>query len=125
MADDVSPVVPFLHYADLDAAAQWLPRVFGLTLRSLEKDPAGTPSLAVFQHGTGLIFARQVASATGLTGGRMYLYVDDVDAHHAAARAAGADASTPDDAPWGDRVYNTRDLQGHPWTFASPAARPA
>jgi uncharacterized glyoxalase superfamily protein PhnB len=121
MADDTSPVVPFLHYADLSAAAEWLPRVFGLTLRSLEKDGAGTPSMAVFQHGSGLIFARQVASATGLTGGRMYLYVDDVDAHHAAARAAGADASAPDHAPWGDRVYNVRDLQGHPWTFATPA----
>ena len=124
MADDVSPVVPFLHYADLDAAAEWLPRVFGLSVRSVDKDAAGLPSMAVFQHGTGLIFARQVASATGLTGGRLYLYVDDVDAHHAAARAQGADASAPDDAPWGDRVYNVRDLQGHPWTFASPV-RPA
>jgi uncharacterized glyoxalase superfamily protein PhnB len=124
MADDVSPVVPFLHYADLDAAAEWLPRVFGLTVRSVDKDAAGLPSMAVFQHGTGLIFARQVASATGLTGGRLYLYVDDVDAHHAAACAQGADASAPGDAPWGDRVYNVRDLQGHPWTFASPV-RPA
>ena len=60
-----------------------------------------------------------------LTGGRMYVYVDDVDAHHATVRAAGADASAPDDAPWGDRVYNTRDLQGHPWTFATPAVAPA
>ena len=125
MADDLSPVVPFLHYADLDAAAEWLPRVFGLTLRTVEKDAAGTPSLAVFQHGRGLIYARQVTSATGLTGGRLYLYVDDVDAHHAAAQAAGADASTPDSAPWGDRVYNVRDLQGHPWTFATPVTTPA
>jgi uncharacterized glyoxalase superfamily protein PhnB len=121
MADDVSPVVPFLHYADLAAAAEWLPRVFGLTVRSVEQNPAGRPSMAVFQHGTGLIFARQVASAAGLTGGRLYVYVDDVDAHHATARAQGAEAQPPADAPWGDRVYNVRDLQGHPWTFATPA----
>jgi uncharacterized glyoxalase superfamily protein PhnB len=123
MADDVCPVVPFLHYADLAAAAEWLPRVFGLTVRSIEKDPGGVPSMAVFQHGTGLIFARQVTSAAGLTGGRLYLYVDDVDAHHATACAQGAPvAAPPAAAPWGDRVYNVRDLQGHPWTFASPAS---
>ncbi len=124
MADDVSPVVPFLHYADLAAAAQWLPRVFGLTVRSVEPDADGLPAMAVFQHGTGLIFARQVDSATGLTGGRLYLYVDDVDAHHATSQAQGAEAQPPQEAPWGDRVYSTRDLQGHPWTFASPV-RPA
>jgi hypothetical protein len=59
MPDAVSPVIPFLHYADLDATAKWLPRVFGIPLTSLDRDPSGTPVMAVFQHGNGLIFARQ------------------------------------------------------------------
>src|ERR1700744_2481768 len=104
MADYVSPVVPFLHYADLAAAAEWLPRGFGLTVRNVEPDAPGLPSMAVFQHGPGLIFARQVTSAAGLTGGRLYLYVDDVDAHHATARAQGAEAQAPADAPGAARV---------------------
>jgi len=122
MPDAVSPVIPFLHYADLDATAKWLPRVFGIPLTSLDRDPSGTPVMAVFQHGNGLIFARQDPGATALTGGRLYVYVDDVDAHHARVRASGVAASDPCDEPWGDRAYSTRDLQGHPWTFAAPSA---
>jgi hypothetical protein len=37
----ISPVVPFLHYADLEAASEWLPRVFDLTLRSIERGRRG------------------------------------------------------------------------------------
>lgn len=123
MSAQLSPIVPFLHYADLDAAAEWLPGVFGLDLRSLEREPSGTPRMAVLQHGNGIIFARQDAGAEALRGGRVYVYVDDVDAHHARVQANGVDAGEPRDEPWGDRVYNTHDLQGHPWTFATPIER--
>src|SRR6202012_3067304 len=109
MADYVSPVVPFLHYADLAAAAEWLPRVFGLTVRNVETDAAGLPSMAVFQHGTGLIFARQVTSAAGLTGGLLYRAVDQWDAHHATPGAQGAQAQAPAEFLWGERVYNVLD----------------
>jgi uncharacterized glyoxalase superfamily protein PhnB len=120
MAEKISPIIPFLHYADLDACAVWLPEVFGFRQRSMERDQHGTPVMAVFQHGNGLIFTRQEANAVAMTGGRMYVYVDDVEAHYAHVRSSGVEVSEPVDAPWGDRTYNTRDLQGHPWTFATP-----
>ena len=48
------------------------------------------------------------------------VYVDDVDAHFAAAQAAGAkDVSALENTPFG-RTYQVRDLEGHPWTFSSP-----
>jgi uncharacterized glyoxalase superfamily protein PhnB len=119
---DISPIIPFLHYSDLDAAASWLPRVFGLRLRSIESDAAGEASMAVFQHHNGLIFARHDPRATALSGGRLYVYVDDVDAHYAQVSAHGVAAEEPRDQPWGDRAYDTYDLQGHPWTFATPSA---
>jgi uncharacterized glyoxalase superfamily protein PhnB len=118
--EDISPVIPFLQYANLTACADWLPRVFGFELMGIEHDPAGQPMMAVFQHRNGLIFARQDAGAAPLTGGRVYVYVDDLDEHYQHARSHGADTTEPIDAPWGDRLYNAFDLQGHPWTFASP-----
>lgn len=121
MTEHISPVIPFLHYADLDATAEWLPRVFGIRLRSMERGASGTPVMAVFQHRNGLIFARQEPGATALTGGRLYVYVSDVDVHHAQVRANDVTASDPRDEPWGDRAYSTHDIQGHPWTFATPS----
>jgi MerR family transcriptional regulator, thiopeptide resistance regulator len=119
-SEQLSPVVPFLHYADLDAAAEWLPRVFGLQLRSIEREPSGRPTMAVLQHGNGIVFARQDADAEALNGGRLYVYGDDVDAHHARVHSNDVAATEPRDEPWGDRAYSTHDLQGHPWTFATP-----
>ena len=47
------------------------------------------------------------------------LYVGDVDAHHERAAAEGATIHLPpEDTPYGDRRYDTEDLEGHRWSFA-------
>jgi uncharacterized glyoxalase superfamily protein PhnB len=47
-------------------------------------------------------------------------YVDDVDAHHADAKQAGAQCtSEPMDMFWGDRMYSVVDCEGHQWSFAT------
>lgn len=49
----------------------------------------------------------------------LYVYVDDVDAHCARARAAGAEIlEEPSDQPYGDRRHGARDPEGHRWYFA-------
>ena len=49
----------------------------------------------------------------------LYVYVDDVDAHCARARVAGANiVSEPETMFWGDRTYVAEDLEAHRWTFA-------
>ena len=46
----------------------------------------------------------------------IYLAVDDVDAHHDKAVAAGAEIAYPlTDQPYGSREYAVRDLEGHLW----------
>ena len=46
------------------------------------------------------------------------VYVDDVDAHFAQAKAAGAEiVSEPEDQFYGDRTYRTNDPEGHQWNF--------
>src|SRR5262245_30186652 len=50
----------------------------------------------------------------------IYVVVDEIDAHTARAKSAGAeiviDIKTQDD---GGRDYTARDLEGHVWTFAT------
>jgi len=47
------------------------------------------------------------------------VYVDDVDKHYERAKAAGAEIHMePTDQPYGDRRYDTEDLEGHNWFFA-------
>jgi catechol 2,3-dioxygenase-like lactoylglutathione lyase family enzyme len=52
--------------------------------------------------------------------GRAIFYVDDVDAHHRAAVAAGLNPPNPEDAPWGERYYHISDPDGHELSFAQP-----
>lgn len=53
--------------------------------------------------------------------GRVIFYVDDVDAMHARALAAGVEPEMlPADAPWGERYFHLRDPDGHELSFARP-----
>lgn len=53
--------------------------------------------------------------------GGTVIYVDDVDAHFARSRAAGARIdSQPTDQEYGQREYGARDPEGHRWWFATP-----
>jgi catechol 2,3-dioxygenase-like lactoylglutathione lyase family enzyme len=56
--------------------------------------------------------------------GRVVFWVDDIDAMHRRALAAGLDPETsPADAPWGERYFQIRDRDGHELSFARPLAR--
>lgn len=55
--------------------------------------------------------------------GRFILWVDDVDAVHAALVAAGcAPLAEPADASWGERYFHVRDPAGHEVSIACPLA---
>ncbi len=52
----------------------------------------------------------------------IYVYVDDVTAHHDRAKAAGADIIMElEKSEYGSREYMARDLEGHVWSFGSYA----
>ena len=56
--------------------------------------------------------------------GRIIFWVDDVDAMHVRAVAAGAIPSTsPADAPWGERYFHVDDPDGNELSFARPLGR--
>jgi uncharacterized glyoxalase superfamily protein PhnB len=50
----------------------------------------------------------------------LYALVDDLDAHHERARAAGAQVTTaPYDTDYGSREYTARDIEGNVWSFGT------
>ncbi len=79
-------------------------------------------SFTSFRAGTGYLnLIAMPAERTWSWWGRAIFYVDDVDAQHARALAAGlAPDFAPRDAPWGERYFHIRDPDGHELSFARP-----
>jgi uncharacterized glyoxalase superfamily protein PhnB len=127
-----SPVIPVLPYEDIEAAHDYLVRVFGFTGDGIERTPDGTVVHGEVRMGEGRIWLHRVTDtiaspkALAQASGGMVVHVDDVDTHFARARDAGATIdSEPVDQPYGQREYGARDLEGHHWWFATPTAPPA
>ena len=127
-----SPVIPVLVYEDIEAAHDYLVRVFGFAGDGVERTPDGTVVHGEVRLGEARVCLHRPTdtlgspqSLTQLNGG-LVVHVDDVDAHFARARDAGAVIdSEPTDQTYGQREYGARDLEGHHWWFATPTAAPA
>ena len=114
-------------YRDDRAALEWLAKAFGFEACLVITDDGGAIVHAEMKYQGGLIMvARQWADFTrppGALGGAntQYLHVhvdEDIDAHCARARAAGAKIlAEPSDQFYGDRTYRAMDPEGHVWTF--------
>ena len=73
--------------------------------------------------GTGYLNLQALEGPTrpGAGWGRVVFWVEDVDAQHRRAVAAGLRPSTePADAPWGERYFHLEDPDGHELSFARP-----
>jgi uncharacterized glyoxalase superfamily protein PhnB len=126
-------LAPYLFYEDVERAARFMQEAFGFALVFTSPDPKGGLAHAQLAHGSGLIMVghagdgglRMVKSAGALPAlhAGVYVFVDDVDAHCARARAAGAKVLLePADQPWGDRMYCGVDPEGQFWMFAKRLA---
>ncbi len=129
-----------IYYDDPNAAIDWLCRAFGFELRLKVEDDQGGVAHSELTYGEGLVMvggtggkdpereawqSRQ-KSPKGLGGANtqsICVFVDDTDAHCAAAREAGAvilrEPTTSDygDDYWSDRSYGALDPEGHVWWF--------
>jgi PhnB protein len=119
-------VTPYLLYEDAAAALEFLQRAFGFQEIRRIPAPGGHVSHAEIRLGDGCVDLGQPEEPTsprrlGGTAVLIYVVVDDVDAHFAQAKAAGADIiDEPADQDYGDRRYAARDPEGHVWYFAQP-----
>ena len=120
-------------YRDPQAAIEWLGTAFGFEPRAVHKNEAGGVVHAELTFGRGMImigpagesdFNKHYMTTPEKAGARctqtVYVIVEDVDAHHARAAAAGAEILiAPKDESYGGRNYAARDPEGHVWSFGS------
>ncbi len=120
-------LVPYLNYEDAPAAIDFLCRAFGFEEQFRLPMPDGRLGHAELAYEGQRLMLASSFPEMGLTSPRslsalpcqIYCGVEDVDAHHARAAAAGATVTAePEDQPYGDRSYRAVDLEGHRWIFA-------
>jgi uncharacterized glyoxalase superfamily protein PhnB len=131
-------VYPMLAYEDGSAAIDWLTKAFGFRERVRYADDDGTITHAELETGAGVVMlatptpdyvspkrlreisseARKMAEVPYVIDG-VLVEVDEVDAHFARAKEAGATIlSEPSDQASGIRHYRAEDPEGHRWMFS-------
>jgi PhnB protein len=122
---DMPRITPYLLYKDVAVALDWLSRVFGFTERVRMPAADGSILHAEMAYADGVVMMGcpgpdyQNPRAVGHATQGLYVYVDDVDAHFAHAKDAGATIlAEPQDQFYGDRNYRAEEPEGHQWTFA-------
>lgn len=123
-----------IWYDDPVAAIDWLCRAFGFEVQLKVEGDDGAIVHSELVFGGGLImvggskpdkfpFSKSPATAGGANTQNLMVFVDDLEAHCARARAAGAvitmEPETHDYGGdyWVDRTYECRDIGGHHWWF--------
>jgi uncharacterized glyoxalase superfamily protein PhnB len=117
-------VFPTLGYRDPHAAIDFLERAFGFERQQVHTDDTGAVAHAELSFRGGLIMLGGVRSELGLEpgAGACYLVVEDPDAHHDRAVAAGAEVFMAlEDKDYGSRDYAARDPEGNAWFFGTYA----
>jgi uncharacterized glyoxalase superfamily protein PhnB len=110
-------VIPVLRYPDPAAAAEWLSKAFGFTVR-----------LRIANHriqmkaGDGC-FTLAEGDVKPNHSQTVQVRIENARAHCERARQNGATILTePTDHPYGERQYNAEDFYGHRWDFTETIA---
>ena len=128
-------IIPCLRYEDAPAAIDFLCKAFGFERHAVFADPddpklihhaqlvrdgemimLSTAQPSEFSRAAPMVSVIQAGGNTQSA----YVVVEDVDAHAARARAAGANIyMEPRDQDYGGRGYGARDPEGNAWSFGS------
>lgn len=118
-----------VSYLDPKAAFRWLETAFGFEPLFVILDEDGNLVHSEMSHGDSVVMIggewsedhKSPRSVGGKNTQSIHVQLaqgDDVDAHCAHARAAGAEILLePDTQFYGDRIYRAKDPEGHVWTF--------
>ena len=125
--DGYPRIAPYLIYEDAADAMEWLSNAFGFVERMRMPSPEGKIMHAELCYEEAVLMVADVFPELGFVAPSAcpgaaqstHLYVDDIDAHHDRAVAAGAEITRPlEDMFYGDRTYSAKDCEGHFWHFA-------
>lgn len=125
-------IVPCLRYRDAKAAIEFLCKAFGFEKHAVYEGPDGSVMHAELSFGNGMIMLGSVsdspfsklqklpAEVGGVGTQSPYVIVNDADAHHAQALAAGATIVLPlKTEDYGGRGYSCLDPEGNLWNFGT------
>jgi uncharacterized glyoxalase superfamily protein PhnB len=118
-------VLPHLVYEDLPKAIDWLTQVFGFAEHFRYGDPisgaqmrAGDAWIMVSTPRDGRRSPAEIGAATQ----SLTIFLEDVEAHHAHAKSAGAViVEEPHETVYGEFQYAALDVDGHLWVFSRHA----
>ena len=117
-------IFPALKYQDAPQAIEFLTKAFGFERQVVYPTDSGGIAHAQLKIGPGVVMlgsdAKNPANPWDAVRMGIYVYVEDVDAHHARARAAGAEIVRPlAETDYGSREYSVRDSEGNLWSFGT------
>ncbi|MDD7941270.1 VOC family protein [Actinomycetospora lutea] len=115
-------VHPTLRYQDPDAAIALLRDALGFTVAAAHRDDAGAVQHAELVQGGGAVLIGPRREGDRFATGRavIYVVVDDPDAHHDRAVAAGAQVVMGlTDQDYGSREYAVVDGEDNVWSFGT------
>jgi PhnB protein len=122
---DYAPLSPYLLYADVPAALDFLARAFGFEEVLRAEAPDGTIQHAEMRLGERSIMLGYPGSSYVPPGDSearsmlVHMYVDDVDKAFRRAVEAGARViNEPEDKPEGDRRCDLLDPEGQWWSLS-------
>jgi uncharacterized glyoxalase superfamily protein PhnB len=116
-------IQPVLHYQDPEKAIRFLTETFGFREHAVHRAPDGKIAYVELEFGGCYIgFGPTYGSDSPFELGPTCVYValDDPDAHHERALAAGAEIIMElTDQAYGSREYAARDPEGNVWCFGT------
>jgi uncharacterized glyoxalase superfamily protein PhnB len=116
-------IFPSLRYKDAPRAIEFLEQAFGFKRQMVVDGENGTIAHAELSYGDGMVMLgtdRDDSYGSHAGQGWMYVVVEDVDAHYAQAKAAGAEMVRElEDQEYGSRDYSARDFEGNVWSFGT------
>jgi uncharacterized glyoxalase superfamily protein PhnB len=116
-------IFPSLRYKDAPRAIEFLEQAFGFKRQMVVDGENGTIAHAELAYGDGMVMLgtdRDDSYGSHAGQGWMYVVVEDVDAHYAQAKAAGAEMVRElEDQEYGSRDYSARDFEGNVWSFGT------
>jgi uncharacterized glyoxalase superfamily protein PhnB len=115
-------LLPHIGYQNVAEACEWLGRVFGFREAYRYCEPSSGVQMYLGQAYIMLRSAREgcmIPARLGYGTQHLTIFVEDVDAHYARAKEAGAEiVEELHDTVYGERQYGAKDLDGHLWLFS-------
>jgi uncharacterized glyoxalase superfamily protein PhnB len=115
-------IIPTLRYQDAPAAIDFLERAFGFERKAVHGE-GDVVHHAELTYGRGMVMLGSTGRGDPQFDTRhssAYVIVDDPDALHDRAKAAGAEITRElQDTDYGSREFSARDPEGNAWSFGT------